>query len=49
MGRGRVGGVRVDVNGEVKFLGKFKKKIGGSGGGGLGWGRARGVRVDVKN
>ena len=25
-GGGRVGGVRVDVNEELKFLGKFKKK-----------------------
>ena len=34
-------GVRVDVNEELKFFGKFtKKKIGGGGGGG-------GVRVDV--
>ena len=40
------GGVRVDVNEELKFLGKFKKKIGGGGGvggfrlgggGGSGW------------
>ena len=33
------GGVRVDVNEELKFLGKFKKKIGGdvgSGGGRVG-------------
>ena len=42
-GGGRVGGVRVDVNEELKFLGKFKKKIwgggrvGGGGGGGSGW------------
>ena len=45
-GRGRVGGVRVDVNGELKFLGKFTKKIGrrwgregggSGGGGGSGW------------
>ena len=28
------GGVRVDVNEELKFLGKFKKKLGGSRGGG---------------
>ena len=35
------GGVRVDVNEELKFLRKFKKKIGG-GGGGSGW-----VRMDV--
>ena len=36
----RVGGVRVDVNEELKFLGKFKKKIGvgrGVGFGGSGW------------
>ena len=33
-GRGRVGGVRVDVIEELKFLGKFtKKKFGGGGGG----------------
>ena len=41
-GRGRVGGggVRVDVNGELKFLGKFtKKKSGGHGvGRGVRWG-----------
>ena len=49
-GRGRVGGVREDVIEELKFLGKFTKKIeGGSGevrwGGGSGcWGW---VRVDV--
>ena len=41
-GLGRVGGVRVDVNEELKFLRKFKKKIGGGGGrgrvgGGSGW------------
>ena len=38
-GSGWGGGVRVDVNEELKFLGKFKKKIwggGGSGGGGGG-------------
>ena len=53
LGRGdRVGGVRVDVNEELKFLGKFTKKkigVGGSGGewsggGGSGW---WGDRVDV--
>ena len=33
--RGRVGGVRVDVNSELKFLGKFRKKNSGGGGGGL--------------
>ena len=34
---GRVGGVRVDVNEELKFLGKFtKKKFGGGSGGGVG-------------
>ena len=39
-----VGGVRVDVNEELKFLGKFKKKnwVGGRGSG-SGWG----FRVDV--
>ena len=36
---GRVGGVRVDVNEELKFLGKLKKKkIFFLGGGGLGGG-----------
>ena len=54
-GLGRVG-VRVDVNKELKFLGKFTKKKfeGGSGGGrfgrGVRWGRVGsvvGVRVDV--
>ena len=50
---GRVGGFRVDVNEELKFLGKFtQKKIGGGGregrGGGQVGGRVgRGVRVDV--
>ena len=50
----RLGGVRVDVNEELKFLWKFKKKtiifyfffgggVRGGGGGGSGWG----VRVDV--
>ena len=33
----RVGGVRVDVNEELKFLWKFKTKKNG-GGGGSGWG-----------
>ena len=45
-----LGGVRVDVNEELKFLGKFKKKniffFGGGGGGGRvafgGGGRVRG-------
>ena len=40
------GGVRVDVNEELTFLCKFKKKkkkLGGGGSGGWGWG---GVRVD---
>ena len=38
----RLGGLRVDVNEEFKFLGKFKKKIGGgSGGGGVGSGGGR--------
>ena len=54
-GVGRVGGVRVDVNEELKFLGKFKKNLlfwGGVRGGlgqerGGGVGRVLGVRVDV--
>ena len=33
------GGVRVDVNEELKFLGKFKKKKKSAGGGQLGLGR----------
>ena len=33
-------GVRVDVNEELKFLGKFKKKLGGRGVG-------MGVRMDL--
>ena len=38
----------MDVNEELKFLRKFKKKIGGGGGGGgVGVG-LEGVRVDVK-
>ena len=39
-GRGPVGGggVRVDVIEELKFLGKFTKKIQGRGGGGVGLG-----------
>ena len=45
------GGVRVDVNEELVFLCKFKKKffLGGGGGGGGGWvdGVGWGVRVDV--
>ena len=41
MGGGVGGGVRVDVNEDLKFLGKFKKKfffffLGGGGQGGLG-------------
>ena len=45
VGVGLGGGVRVDVNGELKFMGKFtKKKSGGRGGRrGVRWG----VRVDV--
>ena len=36
----------MDVNEELKYLGKFKKKLGGGvGGGGSGWG----VRMDVNN
>ena len=38
LGVGLGWGVRVDVYEELKFLGKFKKKIGGVGlGGGSGW------------
>ena len=44
-GGGRVGGVRVDVNEEMKFLGKFTKKIGGGGGVGSGGGQVGGGRV----
>ena len=33
-GGGRVWGFRVDVNEELKFLGKFTKKNSGGGGGG---------------
>ena len=57
MGRRWVGlGVRVDVNEEFKFLGKFKKKnlgVGGGGsgvgGGGSGWGGQDGCerRIEV--
>ena len=43
-GGGRLGGVRVDVNEELKFLGKFKKKIWGGGVRGVGSGGA-GCRV----
>ena len=57
-GGGRLGGVRVDVNEKLKFLGKFKKKFffffwgGGQGGwvrGGAGCrvGGGSGVKVDV--
>ena len=52
-GRGGVGGgVRVDLNEELKFLYKFKKKkffffLGGGGSGGGGVGSGWGVRVDV--
>ena len=47
-GGGRLGGVRVDVNEELKFLGKFKKNIRGVGSGGGGAGcRVGGVKVDV--
>ena len=40
-GGGLVGGVRVDVNEELKYLGKFKKKkwAGGRGGGFGFWGQ----------
>ena len=40
-GGGELGGVRVDVNGELKFLGKFTQKISGGGGGGGGVGGVR--------
>ena len=36
VGGGSGWGVRVDVNEELKFLGKFKKTIGGGGVGGVG-------------
>ena len=45
------GGVRVDVNEELKFLRKFKKKKffwGGGGGRGLGVGCERRIEVYVK-
>ena len=43
-------GVRVEVNQELKFFGKFKKKIGGGGGSGLGGqdGCERRIEVFVK-
>ena len=46
-GRGgvRLGGVRVDVNEELKFLGKLKKKIWGGGVRGVGSGGGAGCRV----
>ena len=46
VGSGGSGWVRVDVNEELKFLGKFKKKIifGGGQGGGLGRGGGGGGR-----
>ena len=46
-GGGRVEAVRVDVNEELKFFVKFKKKKGGSGRGGRVRGSGWGVRVDV--
>ena len=47
-GWGRVGGVRVDVNEELKVLGKFTKKSGSGGGeGGVGGVGLVGVRLDV--
>ena len=36
VGGGRVWGVKVDVNEELKFLGKFTKKNRGGGGSGVG-------------
>ena len=47
VGRGQVGGVRVDVIEELKFLGKFTKKNSGGGGGSVLWGFRLGVRMDV--
>ena len=49
-GRGRVGGVRVDVIEELKFLGKLANRGGAVGSGGVRWGGrvGEGVRVDVK-
>ena len=41
------GVVRLDVNGEMKFLRTFKKKFGGGGGGVGSGGRVVGVRMDV--
>ena len=41
-GLGRVGGVRVDVNDELKFLGKFTKQKFGGGGVGMGGGQVGG-------
>ena len=37
-----LGGFRVDVDEELKFLGKFTKKIGRGGGSGGGWGQVGG-------
>ena len=47
-GRGQEGGVRVDVNEELKFLRKSKKKSGG-GGGGVRMNVNEDVRVDCEN
>ena len=49
---GLVGGIRVDVNEELKFLGKFTKKSEGGGSWrgvrwGSGWWGGGGFRVDV--
>ena len=46
---GRVGGVKVDVDGELKFLGKFTRKNSGGVRRGVRWGGRvdGGVRVDV--
>ena len=46
-GGGGEGGHRVDVNKELKFFVKIKKKNLGGGGGGGGWVGLGGVRVDV--
>ena len=42
-------GVRVDVNGEMKFWWKFKKNEGSGLRGRVGMGGGRGVRVDVNS
>ena len=50
-GGGRLGeeGVRVDVNEELNFLGKLKKKFGGGGSGQGGGGRVSGREGGVRS